>query len=63
MRVSGVMGCVARAYQGISAKTEAKKPAAQKAIEGLVPQIKGLYKKALEYMKENALDLEKEKSG
>ena len=42
------------------AKTEAKKSAAQKAIEGLVPQIKGLYKKALEYMKENALDLEKE---
>ena len=42
------------------AKSEAKKAAAQKAIEGLVPQIKALYKKALEYMKENALDLEKE---
>ena len=42
------------------AKSEAKKAAAQKAIEGLVPQIKVLYKKALEYMKENALDLEKE---
>ena len=42
------------------AKSEAKKAAAQKAIEGLVPQIKELYKKALEYMKENSLDLEKE---
>lgn len=42
------------------AKSDAKRVAAQKAIEGLVPQIKELYKKALEYMKENALDLEKE---
>ena len=42
------------------AKTEAKRAAAQKAIEGLVSQIKELYKKALEYMKDNSLDLVKE---
>lgn len=42
------------------AKTEAKKAAAQKTIESLYEPIKGLYKKAMEYLKENSLDLVEE---
>lgn len=42
------------------AKSEAKKAAALKATEELVPRIKELYKKALDYVKENAVDPEKE---
>ena len=39
------------------AKTEAKKVAAQKNVESLYEPIKNLYKKAMEYLKENALNL------
>ena len=42
------------------AKTEAKKAAAQKSIEDLYGSIKDLYKKAIEYLKENSLDLVEE---
>ena len=44
----------------VKAKTEAKKKAAEKTIESLYDQMKVLYKKALDYMKENAGDLVKE---
>lgn len=43
-----------------SAKTEAKKKAAQKQLEDLRPQLKPIYQKAYEYVKENAIDLRKE---
>lgn len=42
------------------AKTEAKKQAAEKAYAELVPGIKVLYTKAIEYMKENAIDIVEE---
>lgn len=42
------------------AKTEAKKAAAQKNVESLYEPIKALYKKAMDYLKENALDLVEE---
>lgn len=44
----------------INAKTEAKRNAAAAQKTALVPAIKELYKKALDYVKENAVDLEKE---
>ena len=42
------------------AKTDAKKAAAQKTIEGLIPAVKELYQKALTYMKENAINIDEE---
>lgn len=42
------------------AKTDAKKQAAQKMINDMVPAIKELYQRAIDYMKENALNLEDE---
>ena len=42
------------------AKTEAKKAAAQKSVEELYEPIKNLYKKAMDYLKENSLDLVEE---
>lgn len=42
------------------AKTEAKKQTAEKAYAELVPSIKQLYAKAIEYMKENAIDIVEE---
>lgn len=42
------------------AKTAAKKEAAQKQVESLYEPIKGLYKKAMDYLKENSLDLVEE---
>lgn len=42
------------------AKTEAKKQAAQKRIEEDSSKVKELYNKAMEYLKENALNLEDE---
>lgn len=41
-------------------KTQAQKDKANAEIEGLKPAMRDLYGKALEYMKENTLDLEKE---
>lgn len=42
------------------AKTEAKKAAASKMLETLYEPIKVLYKKALEYLKANSIDIEQE---
>lgn len=44
----------------LKAKTAAKKEAAQKTIEEITPEIKTLYGKAMDYLKENAVDLVKE---
>lgn len=44
----------------VKAKTEAKKAAAQKNLEELYGPIKVLYKKAMDYLKENSLDLVEE---
>lgn len=44
----------------LKAKTDAKKAAAEKQVADLVAPIKELYGKAINYLKENALDLEKE---
>jgi len=42
------------------AKTEAKKEAAQQKLQALLPQMKPLYEKAIAYLKEEALDVDKE---
>lgn len=42
------------------AKTEAKKAEHKAKIDAMMPQIKELYKKALDYVRENAVDLVKE---
>ena len=42
------------------AKSEAKKAAALKTIESITPAVRELYSKALNYLKENAFDLEAE---
>ena len=44
----------------VKAKSAAKKEAAMKTIEDLTPAIKELYQKSLDYLKENAFDLEVE---
>lgn len=44
----------------LKAKTDAKKEAAKKMIDDLSPKIRPLYQKAVDYLKENAFDLEKE---
>ena len=46
--------------ESIKGKTAAKKEAAQKTMEGLKDQIKTLYQKSLDYLKENSFDLVKE---
>lgn len=44
----------------VKSKTDAKKKAAEKVVESLYEPIKTLYKKALEYLKANAVNLEEE---
>lgn len=46
--------------ESVKGKTAAKKEAAQKTMEGLKEQIKTLYQKSLDYLKENSFDLVQE---
>lgn len=51
----------ARAKQDvIKAKTEVKKAAAQKQVDALTEPIRALYKKAIEYLRKNSINLEDE---
>lgn len=45
----------------MKAKTDKAKEAKQKEKDALVPQVKALYSKAVEYLKENSLDIVEEK--